>query len=587
MWHNRRLRQLAGFVLLAALIGGLAYGQMSFREACGGGTEQQVMEAALRNPALALQQSSLLLALPFRMRVLERTAMVAPDETMAIAAGLAKPSLELRGILASGSPQMRVLADLAGDATHEMPARRRVAPLAAEIARGAVTWDAAWKLAAGGQRYFSELARLREAASTGGSADEAAGLDRALEAESVTLCRAAQESSGRTLTRDLAGFRATDIYLTLAFGGADCGEVFPEAFDRFLVPKLGRNSLTPFLERSNNWMLREFTAAVLDAGRFEKLLIAAGADALSKLASGITEVSDATEIAEIAGASDDAELRKLLAQRVTEELERAHGARERRGEILYGLLAARLSLPGADAGYTSLLRSSAALDTAVLFDSGNRCVERYFFWDDDDGVQSFANFLKAYEHDAAWNIEDRGGFVRLTGRGAGGRVVEIFANVPIDIRLPANRGRDGEALRRQALIAAELQRRGLSPTLLVHRGHSFHVEKTLAFVTPAARLVVLGSCRGVPEIHRVIEASHRAQVIATRGIGAMEVNDAILKGLNTQLLSANGQIRWADFWRQQQSTAGKSALFQNYVRPDRDEASAFLRAYYQALDLDK
>jgi hypothetical protein len=584
MWHNRRLRQLARFALLASALSGPALGQMSFREACAGGTERQVVEAALRNPALALRQSGLLLPLPFGMRVLERLATVAPDEAMAIAAGPSKPSLELRAVLASGPTQMRVLASLAVDTAHDMPARRRVAPLAGAIARGTVSWDAAWRLAATAPRYFAGLADEREAAAINGSGDEAAGFDRALEAESLTLCRAAQESGGLTLARDLIGFRATDMYLALAYGGSECAEVFPEAFDKFLMPKLRPNSLAPLLKRSSNWMLREFTAAALEARRFEKLLMAAGADSVSKLASGIVEVNDAAELAEMVGASGDPELRELLAHRVTTELGQAHTASDLRGEILYGLLAARLSLPGVDPAYGALLQSSAALDAATLFDSDNRCVERYFFWDDDDGVESFANFRKGYEHDTAWKIEERGGYIQLTGRGAGGRRIEIFANVPIDIRLAANREREGEALRRQASIAAELARRGLTPAVLVHRGHSFHVEKTLGFVTPEARLVVLGSCRGVPEIHRVIEASHRAQVIATRGIGAMEINDSILKGLNARLLSAGGQIRWADFWREQQTKSGKSALFREYLTPDRDEASAFLRAYYQALD---
>jgi hypothetical protein len=421
---------------------------------------------------------------------------------------------------------------------------------------------------------------LREAA----AGDETAGLDRALEAEAVTLCRAAQESGGHTLARDLTGFRPTGVYLALAYGGSECSPVFQEAFDRFLATKLRRKSLTPFLDASNNWMLREFTAAALDAGRFDKLLLAAGPDSVSKLASGIVEVNDAVEVAEIVGASSDPELRKLLADRVAAELAHAQSEGRRPVQILYGLLAARLALPQAAPAYSALLESAAALDTAALFDSRNRCVERYFFWDDDDGVESFANFRKGYEHDPSWKIEERGGYIELTGRGPLGRTIALFANIPIDIRLPANREREGEALRRQASITAELARRSLTPAILVHRGHAFHVEKTLAFVTPAAQLVVLGSCRGVPEIHHVIEASHRAQVIATRGVGTMEINDAILKSLNTRLLRAGGQIRWAEFWREQESRSGKSALFRAYVTPDRDEAAAFLRAYYQALD---
>jgi hypothetical protein len=579
MWHNRRLKRLALIALLAGVLCVPGPAQMSFREACAGGTEQQVEEAALRNPTLALRQSALLLPLPFGMHVFVRLVTVAPDEAMAIAAGPAKPSLELRSALQSGSAQMRVLAALAMDSTHDMPTRRRVAPLAGAVASGKVSSDAAWKIAAG-PRYFAAMADLRQAA----AGDEAAGFDRSLEAESVTLCRAAQESGGRTLARDLAGFRATDIYVALAYGGSECGDSFPEAFDNFLAPKLRRNSLTPFLDASNNWMLREFASEALDAARFDKLLLAAGPVAVSKLASGIVEVNDAVEVAEIMRASADPEMKKLLAERVRIELAHAKATGATPVQILYGMLAARLALSEADPTYSVLLESVAGIDTAALFDNENRCVERYFFWDDDDGVESFANFRKGYEHDPSWKIEEHSGYIELTGHGALGRTIEIFANIPIDIRLPANREREGEALRRQASITAELTRRSLTPAMLVHRGHAFHVEKTLGFVTPAARLVVLGSCRGVPEIHRVIEASHRAQVIATRGIGAMEINDSILKALNTRLLRADGQIRWADFWREQESRSGKSALFRGYLTPDRDEAAAFLGAYYQVLD---
>src|SRR5215469_1697795 len=157
MWHNPRLRPLVRIALLAAAICGLASAQISFREACARGVEQQVEEAALRNPGLALRQSALLPPLPFGMRVFVRLVTVAPDEAMAIAAGPAKPSLELRELLHSGSAQMRVLAALAVDSAHDMPTRRRVAPLAGAIASGKVSLDAAWKLSAGASRYFGAM----------------------------------------------------------------------------------------------------------------------------------------------------------------------------------------------------------------------------------------------------------------------------------------------------------------------------------------------------------------------------------------------------------------------------------------------
>ena len=528
------------------------------------------MDAAMRNPLLALRESSLLAPLAFGNLVLERLAAAAPDEAMLVV----PPAL-----LAAGSPRMRALAELAGDVAHDLPTRKRAAFLADVLPA-----DAVWSLAAGGAPYYAALADLRE------RSPEPAGLDRALEGEALTLCRAAQQSGSRTLAADLKGFRPTDVYLVLAFGGAECGgAVFNNAFDRQLSPRLKPGGLAPLLARTQNWKLYEFTEQALLAGRFERLLSLAGAEAISNLAIGIDDVSRAAEVAEIAGVSRHAVLDGLLARKIAAECSRVQ---DRNASTWYRLLAARLLRAGVDSAglrqagepYEPLLASSDAIDLRVLFDPANRCVERYFFWDDDDGVQSFENFLRQYDRDAAWKIERQPGFVHLTGHGAAGRTVEIYANVPIDIRLAANRGREGEALRRQAQISAELAQRNLMPPILVQRGHVYHVEKTLAFVTPAAKLVVLGSCRGVPEIRHVIESSHEAQVIATRGVGAMQINDAILKGLNVRLLSAAGEIRWSDFWREQQARAGKSAVFRNYLTPDRDEAAAFLRAYYMALD---
>ena len=187
------------------------------------------------------------------------------------------------------------------------------------------------------------------------------------------------------------------------------------------------------------------------------------------------------------------------------------------------------------APYLPFFRSSDTLDTALLYGPDNDCVERYFFYDDQDGIDSFESFRETYRRDPAWEIVDHGAYVHLTGRGPGGRRIEIFANVPIDGHLPENRAREGEAQRRQQAIAAALEQRGLTPSVIVHRGHSFWVRKTLSYVTKPARLVILGSCGGATEIYRVIDAAHDAQVIATRGVGETEINDAILKAVNDRI----------------------------------------------------
>src|SRR5262249_670539 len=143
------------------------------------------------------------------------------------------------------------------------------------------------------------------------------------------------------------------------------------------------------------------------------------------------------------------------------------------GQLLYGLLAARLSVPGIGEPYEPMLTSSESLDTGALFGDRRDCIQRHFFYDDDDGVESFENFRKTYESDSAWRIEDRGTYLHLVGRGPDGRQIEIFANIPINTHLPKNRALEGESGRRQQIITGVLKQRGVEPTVVVHRGHSF------------------------------------------------------------------------------------------------------------------
>src|SRR5262249_9206501 len=141
-----------------------------------------------------------------------------------------------------------------------------------------------------------------------------------------------------------------------------------------------------------------------------------------------------------------------------------------------------------------------------------------------------------------------------------------------------------ESQRRQQTIGQELDRRRLVATVVVHRGHSFWTERTLSYVTKPARLVILGSCGGAGEVHAVIEASHDAQVIATRGVGTTDINDSILKAVNDRLLNGERIIEWTSFWRELKNHWGNSAIFRDYLAPNQDSGTVFLRAYYRFLD---
>ena len=583
------------------LFGAAAAAQpLSFLEACASADEASTIAAGLANPVVALGDYSCYAKLPFAQVAVERFALADPAEAATVAGAGSPDSEDLRARLAhSTRPELQILAQLAGGP----PAgRRRVAPLIFEIARRRLTLDAAFSLSDQPAAYFARLADLRFAAAPNAT-DEIRALDTALELESLNFCHAVAQGQSRGLA-DLARFRARDLYMVLAYGytallnssyGQDepADPVFAAIFDRLLLPKLRseKAALRKLLDDSHEAALDKFTAGALATHRLDSFLALVGPDAAARLARNIdasaNPLDNAVALADLIAGTRDAAFLSQLRAIVPTEYARVSSASNARAKALYGLLAASLlaspvapaNLPSAlrqaAAPYAHELAAAAALDVAALFGPGRRCVQRYFFWDDDDGVSSFEHFRSQYAHDPAWAVDDRGSYIRIVGHGRDGRTIEIWSNRPINIRLPENRWREGEALRRQTAIDAAMHAAGARSSVLVQRGHSFYVSKTLPFVTPADRLVILGSCRGVGQIRAVMERSHDAQVIATRGKGSTEVNDALLKSLNTTLLNAGPQIDWRKIWN-----AG--GAFRSFLAPSQDPASIFLRAYYLA-----
>jgi len=546
--------------------------------------EKLLWTIARKNPDVALRQTEGFLDLPFGAHFFDRVVRAAPDEAVGIASGASRSAGKFRDALrASQDSGIKLLADLSQDRSIDAPRLRRVALLHERMAHGELSMRSAAQIAGSLPRYFAALADMRLAAARG----ETENLDRALENEALTFCRAFQEGGGRALAGDLAAFAPRDLYLLLAYGRAEANEpIFAAA-----LPRL--HSLLPILDRTRNLRLRDFVAAAVAAQRLDAFLAIAGPEVMDRLARGMDQADDrlqeAVTVAQVIdGAAGRANVERLGAA-IAAEYARAERAKDRQVQTLYGLLAARM-VQNSEGGpavkeiagrYLPYLTSADRFPTAALFGANNVCVERHFFYDDEDGVESFESFRSVYARDPAWKLEERDGFVQITGEGAGGRRIEIFANRPINSRLPANAARTDEAGQRQEAISAALDARGVVPAFLVHRGHSFWVERTIRYVSSSAKLVFLGSCGGAVNIHSVIEHSRDAQVIATRGIGTTDLNDAILKSLNDWLLRGDAFIDWAAFWRAQKAQHGRHPMFRDYFAPDQDTASILLRAYFQ------
>ena len=396
-------------------------------------------------------------------------------------------------------------------------------------------------------REFARTLTLPPPASSEGAAFEAIverrlraepadwpALDRHLESYATPVYRSGQFS--KLSPRGL-------YWLLVSATEEDDDEAFGALLDKYLLARLSDS----FFESMGEARLRDFLVRAIIHQRLEVVLRRAPS-ALGQAFRGIATVEDAAAAAEI------------------------QMARRPPRNVLDGdphLLALL------EAG----LHGERQLDVRSMFPR-EVCVQRHLFHDDDDGVESFESFRRGYSNDARWQWREQDGWVCVVGR-SGNRRIEIHANVPIDLGLAGNAARRGEAEERQRRVTHHLEGREIS--VLVHRGHTFHLPKSLEFLTVETRLVYLGNCLGLPFIDTVVRRSPRAQLVLTRRVGTWKLNDPLLKAINDKLLDSRDSLDWPAFWRSQQARLGADSRFASYVPPHANATALFLRAFYESL----
>ena len=236
------------------------------------------------------------------------------------------------------------------------------------------------------------------------------------------------------------------------------------------------------------------------------------------------------------------------------------------------------------------------VDRQSLVDDSGRVVEQVFFYGDKDkdGQNSYEDFMALFrpkyvrpakghrpvkpESKPEWKIVENPQWTTITS--TRGKPVLIFANKPL-------LGEDDPDAKAQAALADYLQARHLRPTIVIHRGHSYHVKYTIEQMAPTARIVVLGSCGGYNNLSEVLKISEDAHIISSKQVGTKTVNEPILDAINNTLV-AGKDIEWLPMWRDlearfQNDPAGKEK-FDDYIPPYKNLGAIFIKAYRKAME---
>ncbi len=379
------------------------------------------------------------------------------------------------------------------------------------------------------------------------------------------------------------GFSATELYFLMLYGRDEVfSSTFNGLFDRFLQ-KLPQDDGNTLMTSVNFNRFRDFISLCANYRNLEEFLSKFSPEAKSKLLSSYVsnleneqdELSTIVLIAEGVSNITDNQLLSVIQANIKNEYERVKDADNQIGLSIYGVLSSIISGSAKVDGlwYRTIARQfqiapATTLASSVFFDSARICTEQMYFYNDDDGRSSFLNFMNSYRNQPAWGVEDMNNFVRIYSKA--GLNVEILANKP------SAEENGGKA------IAAYLVEKGLIPTVIVHRGHSFHTEATLEKVPPTARLIFVGSCGGFYKIPIALENAPDAHIISTKQIGTKGINDPMIFALNEDIRTGK-DIEWNDFWNKMRDKLGNNPYFGDYVPPNKNLEAIFIRAYYKVL----
>lgn len=288
-------------------------------------------------------------------------------------------------------------------------------------------------------------------------------------------------------------------------------------------------------------------------------------------------LEDAVDVADSYGSITNPELMKSMLANVEWNLQRCKKENNERGITIYTIL--RTIFLSADPRNNVDLSKEIGIPPVYtvsnnsLADDSGRIVEQVFFYGDKDGIQSYASYMTSFPA-SDWTIVSKPYWTEIKSKR--GKPIWIFANKPLD----NDTNKDAEA---QAKLDNYLSELGLVPTIVIHRGHSYHLPETIKQLPEKAKIIMLGSCGGYQNLKTILNYSPEAHIISSKQTGAMNVNKPIIDALDNTLREGK-DIDWRQMWANlnNQFIRGPKALketFDDYIPPQKNLGALFIKAY--------
>jgi len=378
---------------------------------------------------------------------------------------------------------------------------------------------------------------------------------------------------------------AEDLYYMMVFGENDIyTSSYKYSFDR-MMQKLGPvphgDSLLMTLNFDHFKKFIKMAAEYAKLDVFLKSMPAQQSETLMQAFVSNLEktktLEDAVDVADSYGSISDTVLQKSMVANVEANEQRCIKDNNEKGKKIYNLL--KMIFLSADEKNGIDLSKAIGIPPVYtvsykyLADDSGRIIEQVFFYGDKDGKESYRSYLTSFPRND-WQIVQKKEWIEI--KSIKGKPVWIFANLPLDNETD----KDADA---QKDLIDYMNDRGLEPSVVIHRGHSYHLPYTIKQLSSNAKIIMLGSCGGYQNLDTILTNAPDAHIISTKQTGAKDVNKPIIDALDNTL--RNGQnIDWRQMWAGLTAYFNKAPrelreTFEDYVPPQKNLGALFIKAY--------
>ncbi|MEO5967037.1 MAG: hypothetical protein ABIP68_08300, partial [Ferruginibacter sp.] len=222
-------------------------------------------------------------------------------------------------------------------------------------------------------------------------------------------------------------------------------------------------------------------------------------------------LEDAVDVADSYSSITDKKLLNNILSYVNENYDKNVAAGNNEGKVIYGLLH-DIFLSAADnkIDLTSVLGipSIYEISNKELQDENGKIVQQVFFYGDEDGKAFFPAFINSFSS-REWKITSKKEWYEI--KSLKGNVI-VFVNKPLD----NDTNLDDSA---QIHLNQYLESINLYPTIVVHRGHSYWLPRTIKRMSSSAKVILLGSCGGYKNLSEILDVCPDAHIISSKEIG--------------------------------------------------------------------